>query len=291
MLLSQSTADAFVSQPVASSTRTVTLRPTWEWRFEIPFGASVVVKVQSGTAEKDGTELAPRNAYTFSGIKSKILTWHGCELEIEGQCATESVAEYLGPADNPANAIVNLHGYLNEMREAAVRERREGPRVLITGPARAGKSGVARTIASYATRQGYQPLVVNMNPQEGMLTLAGSLSAAVFATVMDPEAVDGWGSTPTSGPSSVPVKLPIVHYYGRESAEEEPDFYREITARLAGTVSGRLSEDEDVRKSGVVVDSIGISEECGSQVGMDLVAHIVDEFSGWCIASMHSWRC
>lgn len=173
---------------------------------------------------------------------------------------------------------MNLHGHLNELRAAARRDRREGPRVLIAGPPSAGKSTVARTVTSYATRQGFQPLVVNMDPREGMLTLAGSLSAAVFATVMDPEAFEGWGSTPTSGPSSVPVKLPLVHYYGRENAEEEPEFYRELTARLAGTVSSRLSEDEDVKTSGVILDSMGISGE--DQEGTELLAHIVDEFSG-----------
>lgn len=265
-------------QPTASATRTVSLRPAWEWRFEVAFGARVVVKVQNGTAEKDGVELAPRNAYTFSGIKSRILTWHGCELEIEGRCDSESVAEYAGLAANPANAVLNLHAHLNELRAAAGLDRREGPRVLIAGPSSTGKSTVARTITSYATRQGFQPLVVNMDPREGMLTLAGSLSAAVFATVMDPESFEGWGSTPTSGPSSVPVKLPLVHYYGRESAEEEPDFYRELTARLAGTVSGRLSEDEDVRRSGVILDTMGIGED--DQKGIELLAHIVDEFSG-----------
>ncbi len=236
------------------------------------------MKLQNGTAEKDGVELAPRNAYTFTGQRSRILTWHGCELEIEGSCSSDSVAEYAGPADNPANAVVNLHAQLNVMRTTAARERREGPRVLVAGPASVGKSTLVRTITSYATRQGYQPLVVNMDPKEGMLTLPGSLSASVFATVMDPEAIDGWGSTPTSGPSSVPVKLPLVQYYGRESAEDEPELFKEVTARLAGTVSGRLSEDEIVRSSGVIIDSMGVGDE--GEEGVDLLSHIVDEFSG-----------
>jgi polyribonucleotide 5'-hydroxyl-kinase len=99
---------------------------------------------------------------------------------------------------------------------------------------------------------------------------------------MDPEAVDGWGSTPTSGPSSVPVKLPLVFYYGRASPDEDPDFYRELTSKLAGSVSARLSEDEDVKKSGVIIDGMGLPEQ--SKDGFELVAHIVDEFSG---ASIH----
>ncbi|EGR45441.1 uncharacterized protein TRIREDRAFT_23190 [Trichoderma reesei QM6a] len=264
-------------QAAVSSTRTISLRPAWEWRFQVPAGGSITVKVLSGTAEKDGVELPLRNAYTFSGIKSKILTWHGCELEVEGRCDRDSVAEYPNPVANPATSHINLHARLSDMRVDATRQRREGPRVLVVGPPNSGKTTLVKTLTSYATRQGYQVITVNADPREGMLSLAGTLSASVFATVMDPEAVDGWGSTPTSGPSTVPVKLPMVFHYGRESPEEDEDFYRELVARLAGAVSGRLSEDEEVRGSGVIVDSMGISE--GGQVGMDLVAHIVDEFS------------
>lgn len=149
--------------------------------------------------------------------------------------------------------------------------------MLIAGPPTTGKTTLARTLTSYATRQGFEPIVVNADPKEGMLSLPGTMSASVFATVMDPEAVDGWGSTPTSGPSSVPVKLPLVYYYGRNSAEDDPEFYRELTSKIAGTVSGRLSEDEGVRSSGVIVDSMGVSEK--SKIGEDLLAHIVDELS------------
>ncbi|UPK94433.1 hypothetical protein LCI18_005368 [Fusarium solani-melongenae] len=265
------------SQPTASSTRVLTLRPVCEWRFQVSYGSSVIVKVLSGTAEKDGVELAPRNAYNFSGVKSKILTWHGCELEIDGHCDSESIADYGHPTENVANSHLNLHGQLNDMRQAAAREGREGPRVLITGGVNTGKTTLARTLTSYATRQGYQPLVVNADPKEGLLSLPGTLSASVLATVMDPEAVDGWGSTPTSGPSSVPVKLPLVFYYGLESPEEDPDFYSELVSKLAGSVSGRLNEDEDVKSSGVIIDGTGLPEQ--TKDGFDLVAHIVDEFS------------
>ncbi|KEY69953.1 hypothetical protein S7711_06485 [Stachybotrys chartarum IBT 7711] len=270
--------DRPAAQPVVTtSTRTVRLNPAWEWRFEAPIGSNVVVKLLSGTAEKDGVELAPRSAYTFSNIKSRILTWQGCELEVDGRCDDEFVAEYANPAANPAVSYLNLHAALREMRIAAAREGREGPRVLVAGPPVTGKTTLAKTLTSYAVKQGHQPLVVNADPREGMLSFAGTLSAAVFATIIDPETATGWGSTPASAPSAVPVKLPLVHYYGRQSAEEEPDFYRELVGRMAGTVSGRLSEDESVKSSGVIVDSMGISEK--SKIGLDLLAHIVDELS------------
>ncbi|CAG9990232.1 unnamed protein product [Clonostachys byssicola] len=264
-------------QPETASTRIVALRPGWEWRFHAPTASPLVIKIVSGTAEKDGVELAPRNAYTFRAARSRILTWQGCEIEVDGRTDHDSVAPYASPADNPANALLNLHAQLNDMRAAAARERREAPRVLVAGAASTGKTTAVRTLASYATRQGGQPLVVNLDPAEGMLSLPGSLSASVFATVMDPEATDGWGGTPTSGPSTVPVKLPLVYYYGAREPEKEPDFYRELASNLAGSVSARLSEDEDVKRSGVIVDTMGVDGE--SELGVDLLSHIIEEFS------------
>lgn len=246
----------------------------------------MTIKLQSGTAEKDGIELAPRNVYTFSNVRTKITTWHGCELEVEGATSEESVAQYATLAENPGNALLNLHDKLNGLRDAAGREGREGPRILVTGEGSSGKTVVARTLTGYATRQGYQPLVVNTDPAEGMLTLPGCLSASVCATILDPEAVDGWGATPTSGPSNVPVKLPLVQYYGRRTPEEDPEAYKGVVSRLAGSVSGRLSEDLEVRQSGVIIDGTSVGEK---DEGVDMLAHVVDEFSGKSVLS--STKC
>lgn len=237
-----------------------------------------MIKLLSGTAERDGTELALRSSYALSGTETKILTWHGCELEAEGLCAHETVAQYANPAANPAKALVNLHAQLAEMRAQAARTGLEGPRVLIAGPSKVGKTTVARTLASYATRQGHQPLVVNVDPSEGMLSLPGTLSASVFATVMDPESAAGWGGTPTSGPSTVPVKLPLVYYYGRRAPDEDEELYRTLASRLADAASGRLSDDENVKAAGVIVDSAGLAE--GRKEALELLAHVVEEFSG-----------
>lgn len=261
------------------------LRPAAEWRFEVSVGSSIALRVLSGTAEKDGVELALRTPYTFSGIKSKILTWHGCELQIDGPCEQEHVADFREPTANPATSYINLHAKLDDMRQAARRERREGPRILIAGPSHVGKTTLARTLTSYCTRAGGQPIVVNADPSEGMLSFAGTLSAGVFATIMDPEAPDGWGTTPTSGPSSVPVKLPLVYYFGKQQPDEDPDFYRELSSKLASAVSGRLSEDEEVKSSGVILDTAGLVED--DKTHTELLAHVVDEFSGKVLPQVH----
>ncbi|GKT93303.1 pre-mRNA cleavage complex II protein Clp1 [Colletotrichum tofieldiae] len=262
----------------ANQTRTIRLQPFWEWRFEVAFDTHITLKLLSGTAEKDGTELALQHAYTFAGTKSKILTLQGCELEVEGSLSDEFLAEYAKPQDSPANSILNLHFQLTAMRQRAATERREGPRIAICGPPTTGKTSLVRTLTSYATRVGAQPLVVNTDPKEGMLSLPGTLSASVVGTVLDVEAVDGWGTTPTSGPSQVPVKLPLVYYYGHASAEEDQKKYQELVSKMAATVTSRLGQDPEVRSSGMIIDTPAMAEK--GNVGIDVLAHVVDELSG-----------
>ncbi|PHH77190.1 hypothetical protein CDD82_3637 [Ophiocordyceps australis] len=270
-------------QPVAPSTRTICLRPTCEWRFKISPGRSVAIKLQSGTCEMDGVELAPRTAYTLSGRQARILTWHGCELEVDGRCDQDYVAEYdMTSRVNPATVWLNLHAQLAELRRAAASApttpgQTPGPRVLVVGAPGRGKTSVVRTLASYATRAGGQPLVVNADPSQAMLSLPGTLSAAVFATIVDIEGADHWGATPTSGPSSVPVKLPLVHYFGRQTAGQDAAFYKDLIGRLAGAVSSRLGDDAAVCSTGVLVDSMGVNPESSQE--LDLLGHLVDEFS------------
>ncbi|KAK0378145.1 pre-mRNA cleavage complex II protein Clp1 [Colletotrichum limetticola] len=261
----------------ANQTRTIRLQPFWEWRFQVAFDTQVTLKLLSGTAEKDGTELALQHIYTFAGTRSKILTLQGCELEVEGVLAEESVAEYAKPQDSPANSVLNLHFQLTAMRQRAAAERREGPRIAVCGPPTTGKTSLTRTLTSYAARVGAQPLVVNTDPKEGMLSLPGTLSASVVGSLLDVEAVDGWGTTPTSGPSQVPVKLPLVYYYGHASSEEDPAKYKELVSKMAATVTSRLGQDPEVKGSGMIIDTQAVTET--NQVGMENFVHVVEELS------------
>ncbi|KAG7106265.1 mRNA cleavage and polyadenylation factor CLP1 like protein [Verticillium longisporum] len=284
--------ETFAAQPAAptgaSTTRVIKLDQLSEWRFEVGFSSEVEVKLVAGVAEKDGTELAAHHVYRFSGVKTKILTFMGCQLEVTGTCDDEFLADFPKPTDSPMNSYLNLHFKLHALRQHAAAAKAEGPRVMICGPPNTGKTSVARTLTSYATRLEGQPLMVNMDPKEGMLSLPGTLSASALASILDIEAVDGWGTTPTSGPSQVPVKLPLAFYYGRTSPADDPKKYLELVSRLAGSVTSRFTQDPDVKSSGLIIDTPSMDEK--SKANMDVLVHIAEELSANIILVLGSSR-
>ena len=110
-------------------------------------------------------------------------------------------------------AYTNLHFALEKQRGMASESPTvQGPRVMIIGPENAGKTSLVKILTAYAVRQGRKPAVVNLDPKEKVLSLPGTLNTTNFSTIMDVE--EGFGSSPTSGPSPMPVKLPLVYYCG-----------------------------------------------------------------------------
>lgn len=271
----QQAAPVITSSSAAAPTTTEILEPFWEYRFEVPHGSTLDMKLISGTAEKDGTELAPNTPYTFTATKSKINTWHGCTLEISSPTGNyDAYTSELTAEETPMVSYLNLHFKLEALRTAADKTRQMGPRILVVGPPNAGKTSLVKMLTGWATRMGRQPLVVNTDCREGMLALPGSLSAAVFATIID--ITTDWGNTPSSGPSAVPVKLPLVYNYGLGQPEENMRLYKRLLSRLAVTATSRLTEDPDVKTAGLLIDTGGVNVSKG---GYDHIAHIVAEFS------------
>lgn len=159
-----------------------------------------------------------------------------------------------------------------------------GPRVLVCGPRGSGKTSLVKLLAALATRMGSQPLVANLNPTDGLLSLPGTLGAAVFGTLMDveePEGGFGVTNTPISGPSAVPVKNPMTFYFGREKVEDDPDMWKQMTERLAALVNRKFERNRDVRVAGLLVDTppleVGLLE---GKDGQERLAWAVSRFEG-----------
>lgn len=218
-----------------------------------------------------GTELAQKQPYTFTGTKAAIYTWHGCRIEVVGECQVEYIAE-----ETPMISYGNLHFALERLREEAFAQRKIGPRVLVLGPENAGKTSLVKLLTAYATRSGRQPVAVNLDTKESMLSIPGSLSATTLSSIIDVE--EGWGSSPTNGPMSVPAKLPLVYYLGLANPEDKTTVYKPIMTRLALSVMNRLQDDREAKGTGCVIDTPGVISQ--GKGGYEVVQHAISEFSG-----------
>ena len=173
-------------------------------------------------------------------------------------------------------SYANAHFALDGLRDAAADAGGLGPRVLVVGPENAGKTSLAKMLSAYAMRGGAQPIVVNMDPREGMFTVPGTLSAAVLESIADVEL--GWGSSPTNGPTQIPVKLPLVYYYGMEEPEEQREIYKALVTRLAVAVANRMEDGAEAKRTGCIIDTPGSMSQ--GKDNHDIIQHVVAEFSG-----------
>lgn len=264
-----------LTAPTSAITREQDLPANTEYRFEVGFSRTLTVRLRSGTAEYFGTELAPSTTYSFQGTKGAIYTWHGCKLELGGEVESDYVAE-----ETPMASHANLHFALETLREKSVASNSEemGPRVLIVGAENAGKTSLVKTLTSYAVKSSRQPMVINLDPRQGMLSVPGSFSAAAFSSIVDIE--EGWGSSPISGPSPIPVKMPLVYHYGLKDPEEGK-LFKPLVTRMALAVLSRLEKDMASKQAGFIIDTAGSIS--GGRGGVyDNIEHIVSEFSGAC---------
>lgn len=264
-----------LSVPTSSITREQDLPANTEYRFEVSFSRTLTVRLRSGTAEYFGTELAPSTTYSFQGTKGAIYTWHGCKLELGGEVESDYVAE-----ETPMTSHANLHFALEMLRDRSVASNSVdmGPRVLVVGAENAGKTALVKTLISYAVKSGRQPMVINLDPRQGLLSVPGSFSAAAFSSIVDIE--EGWGSSPISGPSPIPVKMPLVYHYGLKDPEEGR-LFKPLVTRMALAVTSRLEEDKASKQAGFIIDSSG-TISAGKTGVYENIEHIVSEFSGAC---------
>ena len=171
-------------------------------------------------------------------------------------------------------SYANLHFALEDQRQSASESGRLGPRILIVGPDNAGKTSLMKTLSAYATRSGRQPVLVNLDSKEGMLSIPGTLSAIALESIIDVE--QGWGNSPTNGPSHIPVKLPLVYFYGIEDPETNTKIFTPIVSRLALSVMSRMQDDYESKATGCIVDTPGIFSQ--GKGGYELIQHTVAEF-------------
>lgn len=129
------------------------LKPETELRLEVSHEKSntggLKLTLQRGSVELWGTELALHQTYTIhGGCKLALFTWHGCVIDVE--CEKLEIS-YTSDETNANIAFVNTHAQLEALRDEALKNKTEGPRVLIAGPPESGKTSLAKILVAYGT--------------------------------------------------------------------------------------------------------------------------------------------
>ncbi|KZT26576.1 hypothetical protein NEOLEDRAFT_1196965 [Neolentinus lepideus HHB14362 ss-1] len=291
------------STVAAVPTKEWVLEPETEYRFELDPGTSLAVKLIRGQAEIFGTELVDGKAYVFGQeCKAAVFTWQGCTIEMSPilslctlRCpSTEYVSE-----ETPMAAYANVHTALEQRRVRALQAIRgspisddsvpaEPPRVLVLGPANSGKTTVCKILTNYAVRtgQGWSPILVNVDPNEGGWAVPGAISAASVNTpIVTSSTANTLGSVATSAPVTLSSNalLPLFYWYGHKEAKRNPLLMDRLIRNLGQNVQDR-NEDPEAVSSGLIVDTpAAFASSTGSGLKDDqrqvLIKACVDAFN------------
>lgn len=237
-----------------------------EWRFEVPFKTLMKLKVLEGVGQIFGTELPNEVDIRLTGCKLAIYAPlpSGCRLHYETAPNKENVnisnedsqiSEYISD-ESLMPQYTNLHFALEVLRqEAETVPEKKGPKLMIVGNAESGKTTLAKVLASYAVKMDRMPLLVNLDPKEGVFSVPGSLTATPVSDFLDIESVGGWGGSTTLGATFHNPKQPLVKSYGFYEIAENVELYKYQVSQLGVAALTRLNDDEVVRKSGVIIDT------------------------------------
>ncbi|ABN64342.2 predicted protein, partial [Scheffersomyces stipitis CBS 6054] len=253
-----------------------------EWRIEVPHKTILKFKVTEGVAEIFGTELPINVELQISGTKTMVyapIIYETFKNKTVMSNESEEIVEYLSNDSVMANYI-NLHLVVEAMRQQVSdnnilnpTELQSGPRVLIVGNGNSGKTSLAKLLSAYAIKSDSTPVLVNLNPRDGVFSLPGSLTATPISDSLDVESANGWGFTTTSGSLFHNPKQPIVKNYGFVDVNENLDLYKYQVSKLGVTVLSRLEEDIACRNGGVIIDTpaLGIKD-------FTVIENIVSDF-------------
>lgn len=313
--------DPNIQKPEPSNGERHTLTPLTELRLEIPSSTCTTITLLSGSAEIFGAELAQsvdlnlstlKQSYIIPGpAKFAVFTWHGCVLDVDVEFGKSVDIMYTSEETEANVAYVNTHAQLEAMRDEALMNNlnasnknvmydgdrndtdslpRDGPRVLVVGPADSGKTSLVKTLVSYAIKLGRNPMLVDLDPKQNMLSVPGTLTAATMSLN------DSGNNTNVAMLHPVvhatgglyPGTSPLVQWFGSTDVAKNPDLYKEQLVKLGQMIDKRndvpVSNTEldqqqqleyqhllDCKASGLIVNGCGWIED----VGFELMIHAV----------------
>ncbi|EPR78317.1 pre-mRNA cleavage and polyadenylation factor Clp1 [Spraguea lophii 42_110] len=135
----------------------IELPPFHELRFEVSSSQILSLKLLSGTCEIKGQELLDTKSYDIKNINSFIFTYHGCKMQLEGECNLY----YITKNSNILKIFSKFNEYINENKN-----------VLVLGN---GRSTFMTILANYFVRIHKDINLIELDVEKGFLVFPGVL--------------------------------------------------------------------------------------------------------------------
>eukprot|EP00924_Labyrinthula_sp_SR-Ha-C_P004626 maker-scaffold_1-snap-gene-6.3-mRNA-1 protein AED:0.07 eAED:0.07 QI:119/1/1/1/0.5/0.33/3/163/453 len=247
---------------------TKTLESKKEIRFIVPEPTVTTnspkyhLKLKKGTAELFGVPLLPNEEYFLPPNSYSIFTFYGCTIQIAKQCRKMYTLDLNDPTFN-STQIASVQGNLNLLRYKHLQNPQNVPipRIAILGPPNSGKSGIAKTLLSYALRTDHSIIFADLNPGSPSLSpmVPGCLSTALFTSL----------NSLHPGTDPLP-KGPLSQFYGFLNPAEQPELYQISVNNIAAAIEGKEkalekemrleTKDTGTTYGGLICDLFGLEE-------------------------------
>jgi len=174
----------------------VELQAGCELRVEVPLHEKVKFVVSEGTAEENGQELLLGKWYTVKDEPFFIFTYTGCKIKLAPNKAFSYVSE-----ESNIPYIYNVFEYLRFAKKKIV---------LVVGE---GRNTLTNILSNYYVRNDEKVLHVNLDVHSSGIMVPGSLCSTVIQEVYSHVGLLGSADK-------------TCHFYGSQSASDNPDLYR-----------------------------------------------------------------
>lgn len=240
-----------------STQQQIELPPRNELRLEIPNNTkdttnTVTVTLLKGEAEMFGTEIVSGVPLEFRNASIAIFTWYGCTLQI-----VNAIKGSMYTSDKTCMVLyMNVNHNLNKLRRNAYKHQlKHGPRILIAGDYGVGKTTLSRILSSYAVRNGWKPIYVDLDPSSG--GLMELIPGCIGATPIECPIGSIQSTSKQRALNILPLhtQLPLLYYFGHESPVNNTNLWKIVVQSLYDTIQEReLNMNDDAKYAGTIID-------------------------------------
>ncbi|BFU19970.1 ATP/GTP-binding protein, putative [Entamoeba histolytica HM-1:IMSS-B] len=213
--------------------------------------------------------------FTFKILKGQ-MEWNGCELSngtaqsiqqntwLSFYAIEESDVEivnskscYIG-IKSVVEEYYSIFNNLNDNRSHFA-EDEPAQIILVTGPARSGKTTFALHQLNYQVQYGYNPLFVDLSLSTNIITLPGCIGCTVVSNTFSPTTQLDYN-----------FNQPLVYCCGTTKIEDKNPLYYHYIELLAANCLTKMNSDQSVKKSGMIIRCPFIS--------MEVIKKVVNSF-------------